>query len=988
MPAPLFGTTSASIKGLHLRDVVLVSNDNPIVGGLVCVLNATDDIIPVVEHCSVSGTFTIENTNYVPNNTHSDLEMNYAGVVAQSHGALINNCVSDVAITVKQIAKMGNTIKIRPYIGGIVGNAYSASLTNGYIYTHLNGCVNKGDLLYKDVCCQADNLIISPSVGGIAAGLHHHTVLASNANKISNYGATFANCTNYGDVTLQANCGGYSGDTHTVVLVHAAGIVARAAYTSLTDCDNYGAIKLDGKFTQTFSGGICGASWYTSLENCDNFGAVDVTETTTFRGIMLAGITGNNYSEANLTYSTKNCSNNAPITCLGSTDPTTPAASVFHYRIGGCEGFGRSKVEGLTNNKEGVVTCKGKVIYLTKASYYCNVGGVTAYRTTNVWTKIFNYAPVNIDIEFSIHKDVADDTTKVIDRSFFIGGIVGYSTQAATHSQNHGNVNVKGHYSGERLYIGGIVGYGTANYNQNYGEINVNATSTTTHTFIGGLFGGNDGTSAREEILNKGVVNVEGSYAIVAVGGIGGQNRMPMNAAKNEAAVNVKASASSHITAGGLFGYHVRHFYKDAKSGIVMEGGNGPLIDCVNNGKVTVEGVNSGGAAYVGGITRQGQNDMIGCINNGEIEVKGSFKGTIYVGGLITVNSACLREDCVNNGNINVSANAGDSTSTGSDAFLGGLCYSGGSNTTYRRCVNNGDITFTGKAANCARFGGLIANIETKDKTNNIEYCENHGDITMSGTGSAYAGGTQRFGGFCSQFTNGTVKIVGGFKNTGNITYAGTQNATTGISLGGFIGGNDATATFSAESTGNIINEGRITYSGKSKGATYMAGIIAYYNGGTFLPNHVKLINTGDIYCTGTNDSGTNTFSGIMGTGVSEVDDVQCFCTIYAPYHGVDSGNRKAAVYAMICKNPRTAGKTLFRNAKVGGVIVKERDNVDDSDIRIKITSSNFFEYLYGTMPDWSSITPEYDGCTVISSKDQIDYSEKEAPAPAPAPEA
>ena len=71
MTAPLFGTTNASIKGLHLRDVALASNDNPIVGGLVCVLNATDAIIPVVEHCSVSGTFTIENTNYVPNNTHS-----------------------------------------------------------------------------------------------------------------------------------------------------------------------------------------------------------------------------------------------------------------------------------------------------------------------------------------------------------------------------------------------------------------------------------------------------------------------------------------------------------------------------------------------------------------------------------------------------------------------------------------------------------------------------------------------------------------------------------------------------------------------------------------------------------------------------------------------------------------------------------------------------------------------------------------------------
>ena len=364
MTAPLFGTTSASIKGLHLKDVVLASNNAPIVGGLVCVAVATETIIPTIEHCSVSGTLVVDNQEYTPTGNGNDIEMNYAGIVAQSRGAQIRNCVNDVAITINQVAVMGNTANLRPYIGGIVGNAYGLNLTNGYIYTHIGDCVNNADILYKDICCTADALVIYPVVGGITGGMLHNTALANNTNKISEVGTTLANCTNHGDISILANGGGAGKDTQSYPYTHAAGIAARAAYCSITDCDNHGTITLDGKFDQTFSGGICGASWYTNLENCDNYGAVTVTKDSIFRGIMLAGISANNYSEGSLTYYTKNCSNNAPVTCLGSTDPAAPAGGSYHYRIGGCEGFGRSSGTNIVNNKEGVVTCEGNIIYL------------------------------------------------------------------------------------------------------------------------------------------------------------------------------------------------------------------------------------------------------------------------------------------------------------------------------------------------------------------------------------------------------------------------------------------------------------------------------------------------------------------------------------------------------------------------------------------------------------------------------------------------
>ena len=978
LTAPLFGTTNASIKGLHLEDVVLNSNDSPIMGALACKVVATDAGIPVIEHCSVSGTLTVNNTTYVPTGENTDIEMNYAGIVAQSQGAHIKSCESNVAITVNQVAVEGNTAKLRPYVGGIVGNAYGATLTEGITFTEVIDCVNNGDILYKDVCCKADNLVITPTVGGIAGGVQHYTTVTKD-DCVTH--TQFTNCKNYGAVTIQANGGGANSDTQGSEQTHVAGIVARGAYTSLIDCDNHGDITLDGTFLQTYSGGVCGASWYSNLEDCDNFGAVTVTEDTIFRGIMLAGVSGNNYSASDYTYYSKNCTNNAPISCLGSVDPNAPAGGLYHYRIGGCEGFGRSIITDMVNNKEGVVTCKGNIIYLTSKSLYCEVGGVTAYRTTHPQTASCNYADVNVDINFTVHADVVDNTQAVTDRSFFVAGVTAYSSQSCKNSINKGNVTVSGSYAGKTLCVAGITGYGTFNNAENYGKITLdeNTVATNTRTYIGGIVGGNDGTSVRINNINRGDISVKGSYTTLVVGGISAQNRLPLTDSENYGNIDIKAYASGNMTAAGIDTYHVRQYYKSSSSSIVMEGGNGPLTDCTNHGNITIEALDSGSTAHVGGVCRQGQNDMIRCVNNGDIEIKGSIGNTLYVGGVVTTNSACLREDCVNNGDINVSATSGNASNTGADVFIGGLCYSGGSNTTYRRCINNGNITFTGSAANCARFAGIIANVETAAKTNIIEECENHGDIVMNGTSSARSAGTARFGGLFSQFTNGTVKVIGGFKNTGDITFSGNQNSTTGISIGGIIGGSDGSATpVWSECTGNIINEGKLSYTGTSQGGVYIGGIIAFTTKGVLPTSPVKFINTGDIEFSGTTPSTASYLAGFSGSTVNALDNVQVFCNIYAPkFNGSTAG--------IITRLGRTADTVQFTNAKVGGTIctsttTTKAEDADGTEIEIvtdnivTLDATNYFNYIYGTNPDWTTIE-NYDGCTVITSKDQIDYT-------------
>ncbi len=986
LTAPLFGTASASIKGLHLVDVAINANNQPVMGALACKLQTTEETIPTIESCSVSGTFVVENTTFVPNGNNTDTEMNYGGLIGTAYGANINNCVNNVAITVNQVAAEGNTAKVRPYVAGVLGCAYYTKLADGtYVYTHLNGCVNNAEILYKDSSCKADNLVVIPVVAGITAGMYHHTSLAESASGKSNVSATFTNCINYGDVTIKANGGGSSADTQGYAQTHAAGVVARGAYTSLKGCYNYGKVTLDGTFLQTYSGGVCGTSWYSYLEDCHNYGEVKMTEKSVFRGAMLAGVSSLNYSAAELAYSTKNCSNNAPISCLGSSDPNAASGGLYHYRIGGVEGFGRSKATGLTNNKEGVITCKGSLIALTKSNLYWNIGGVTAYRTTNGWSDIKNYGDVNVDLTFSIHKDVADDNTKVTDRTMYIGGACGYSSQSAVEGENHGNITVNGTYGGEHLYVGGIGGYaGMANGNKNYGKVTIgDSCQCSSKIFAGGLIGGNDSTSNISNVTNYGDIYVGGSHkASVGIGGIAGQNRSTVSNLENNGNFTVAATSTAAIEVAGIIAYHTHRYMKKATDGsysLANDTAAGAMTKAVNNGHFYVTTPNStGGAVNIGGICKQGQHSMIQCVNNGNAFVTGNTGSTLYWGGIVTVNSACLREDCTNNGTITVSSYIG-TVAQGADAFLGGLCYSGGSNTTYRRCVNNGDIilTETCKVAQCIRIGGLIANVETSGKLNNIEECANNGDIIVKGASNCGTDGSGvvRIGGMFGQFTNGTVKIINGFKNTGDVIFSGEHKKDIGLSLGGIVGGSDGSvAVWDAASTGNIINEGEIKFDGTSKGAVYMGGFSAFQN--PCVPaSPVKIINTGNITCTGTPKSNTSvTISGICGNIKSPIANAQCFCDIFAPGYG-------EAEIGMLSGKVRSAAVT-YTNANVGGRICTEVDEEDESEKWVTIDGSNYLGLIYKM--SGTPLTEEQaaaDGITIISSKDQIDYTVIEVPA-------
>ena len=595
--APLFGTTSASFKGLHLRDVALNSNNNARYGALACEVVATDATIPVVENCSVSGTLVVENPEYVPatttvtdkkyaNDDAKASEMAYAGLVALSCGASFENCVNNVAITVNQIAKDGDTADIVPNIGGITGNAFYVALTEGKVFTSIESCENKANILYKDNSCSTEKWEVFPAVGGITGAVYHNTGIVKGTAITA---VSIHNCINRGNITMQAVTGGQSQDTQGYSQTHVGGVVGRGAYISLIGCKNYGTLKYDGTFAQLHTGGVAGTSYYSNVSDCHNYGEMYVTENTFFHGISLAGISAMNYNSADYPYITKDCTNNGPIKCYGSTLPDVAAGGTWHYRIGGIDAFGRTVMENCTNNKTGSIHIKGNIINLRKTDMFCEVGGVTAYRTTNSWSGCKNYADIISEINFTIHPDIADDVAKVTDRSFFIGGVAGYSSMQCLECENNGNIIVKGSYAGEKLFIGGVAGYANLRNTRNYGNITIDESCSISvnRASIGGVLGGNDGTEDREGVLNKGNLYIGGNHTSpLCIGGIAGQCRHGARGWVNDGHIYLTGYSTQPFYVGGVVSMFVRHYAKTSSgtTSTVDEGTNGPMNNCVNNG--------------------------------------------------------------------------------------------------------------------------------------------------------------------------------------------------------------------------------------------------------------------------------------------------------------------------------------------------------------------------------------------------------------------
>ena len=261
----------------------------------------------------------------------------------------------------------------------------------------------------------------------------------------------------------------------------------------------------------------------------------------------------------------------------------------------------------------------------------------------NTYLGLFGYVSGSIKdaikninaIDFSITVNGASTTTSSSYTYLYVGSIVGYGS--ANNCSSSGDINIS-YTSSKRkcyIYVGGINGYGSAANCTNYSSITVNVSSGSAYVFsyIGGIAGRGETIS---NCTNSGTLSANSQrnyYSRFDIGGIAGGART-VSLCANLGPVTGKGS--SYVTAanvGGIlgFGYDtsstVDQCYNTAcitglsdqyTGGIVGDLGNDSKVSNSFNTGAVFNGYNGGIVGYAESGTTISNCYNIGCIENGD----------------------------------------------------------------------------------------------------------------------------------------------------------------------------------------------------------------------------------------------------------------------------------------------------------------------------------------------------------------------------------
>ena len=1000
LTAPLFGTTSASIKGLHLTDVAIVTNNDPVSAALARTVTATDNKAPEISHCSVSGTLTVENPTLAAVSNSAGSNLVYAGLVARSIGAKIDNCVNNISITVNTLTQPEDTSSIYAFYAGIA--AYSIEFKRSdasLVYGDVTNCINNGAILLQDKSAPNGGTTRTAYIGGIVCR-------SGDANA-----AVFSGNTNNGPITVTSltyNSGGRA---------MIGGVLARGRHFSeFTNNVNSAKGKITlGPVTNVYVGGVIGYSNNVATEflanlwaasNCHNY--ADITlEADNYNSIHVGGVAG-----VVQYWDFTNCDNTGNISVK-----TTAATTKTDFNVGGWAGQYTGDSADARQPRPYYLTNSGTVtvdLHDATMSSTLRVAGLIAYSHAAVRNST-TYKSAKVTLKGKIHQTVKaavfnDDSSET---QVTIGGFGGYFASTASYdctAENDLEVNTT--WTGTNasfVQIGGLVG---RTHNKLYtsthtGNVTVNGDFSTIITNIGGCAGMTYWNN--RDLVNEGNVTITGSYGLLRVGGTVGAANHGVDSHINKGNVTINATYNGASYIGGCVGYSIYDEKKDK-----------PCINSDNYGKISVTGTHattsdvavtgvacyvttstgtntnlhnhegadiyvnmasSNGKIHIGGVMFKSKALLTNSSNSGNITIEGKVGNTLYIGGVLTAQNGQNRTDLTNNGKITLGCSAKGS------CFVGGICYDGQYSKVWKNCHNHGDIEFTKSFTNTGnvRAGGLLGKCETEGHHAILEECSNSGNISFLGHSESYV----RLGGMVGCHRGGAIIVVrNGFTNSGNITYAGDVAGADNVHIGGIIGcpggsykyyisststnDNGESVTTDEGWTGNIVNTGTITLSGKSEGGKLRAGGLFglfEYNETPFF-HGAKFYQLGDIVYTGdpgvkSGVPGEGFVGGVVAYSVAPVSNVECYCTINAP---------TATHLGMIMATPRTPGSIIATNCKLGGTIMGEY-NIEDEEYKTTVLdASNFHHYIFssGESTDWTG-TDNYDGCSVLTAKPVVE---------------
>ena len=417
----LFGyVQGGTIKNVNLDNLTVNNNGGKYHGGIAGELNGG-----TIEKCNVNG--WVWGNEYI------------GGIVGRVSGAsTISNCTT---LSGSQINFNGSSDITRPRVGGIVGGVDGGSFT-----VTISGCEN--------------NAKIDNANGGTYG---FGGIVGYNSGQTVN----ISGCTNNAEINGKSETGGIIGYTDNSAIQNCTnngvvkgadnvgGIVGKICAGEITDCENTKEVTAVSAI-----GGIVGFATSLTINGATNSGTITGT------GGQVAGIVG--YSDANgrMYGVVKNSgaingggmvggiggeyhgywcdsSNN-----YGSFENSGAINGGSGSAIGGITGFADKEILSAVN--------KGNVIGGSA------VGGIAGRCQAPVKN---SYNEANIQGTVTINPGTTEVSGNP--KGVYVGGIVGYTSAAATilHCYNTGNIkacNADGTYLGSSNYVGGIVGFAQA----------------------------------------------------------------------------------------------------------------------------------------------------------------------------------------------------------------------------------------------------------------------------------------------------------------------------------------------------------------------------------------------------------------------------------------------------------------------------------------------------------------------------------------------
>lgn len=320
------------------------------------------------------------------------------------------------------------------------------------------------------------------------------------------------------------------------------------------------------------------------------------------------------------------------------------------------------------------------------------------------------------------------------------------------------------------------------------GEMSVTASDA--ESYCGVLVGYNRGQVQRCTTSVAYAVDASAMTATLCVGGIAARmpncNGLIVNCVNNGALTVTGSKVETYI--GGIVG--------------LANGGNAEIRYCTSNGVITSE-INKDNSSheYCGGIAGRSGGKIIGCDNGigGGIFVKNSCKNR-HIGGIVGANGGSLSE-CVNYADIVI---MGD----GRYVQLGGIIGSHSGVSELKNICNRGNIRlekiFNNNWAKMS-IGGCIGE-STNEKATFSPTLKNMGAVTITSgqhwskeaEGGIYLGGV--FGYLAS-----SASVL---ENDGDVTFENSHNPGKNVYVGGIVGYTDKVITI-----GMSTNKGKVTLS-------------------------------------------------------------------------------------------------------------------------------------------------------------------------------